>query len=61
MCDLTIAKDLAVVAVVDIMKTEKEVGIRNGVHAIETAAGRGDDNTSHHCTILLSYTIHVVT
>ena len=43
MCDLIIVKDLAVVAVVDIMTTEKEVGIRNGVHAIETAAGRGDD------------------
>ena len=44
MCDsLYLAKDLAVVAVVVIMMTEREVDIKNGVPAIETAAGRGDD------------------
>ena len=38
----TLAKDLVVVAV-EIMMTEREVGIKNGVHVIETEAEKGDD------------------
>ena len=44
MCDYWYtAKGLAVVAVVVIMMTGREVDIKSGVPAIETAAERGDD------------------
>ena len=39
----TLAKDLVVVVAVDIMMTGREVGIKNGVLVIETAAEKGDD------------------
>ena len=39
----TLAKDLVVVVAVDIMMTEREVGIKNGVHVIETEAEKGGD------------------
>ena len=38
-----LAKDLVVVVAVDIMMTGREVGIKNGVLVIETAAEKGDD------------------
>lgn len=43
MCGFLIAKDLAVVVAVAIMRTEREVGIKKEAHAIETAAEKGDD------------------
>ena len=46
-----LAKDLAVVGVADIMMTEREVGIKNEVPAIETAAERGDDKYNKYLTI----------